>query len=161
MEEGTRAKRTVFIGGINDDIDEEAILEQFQVFGTVLEVQIPPAQVPHNNYQNANQSGPKHRGFAFVTYESASDAQDAIDNMDLNELKSRVIRVSLARPQKTPMAGLGNRAVWESEDWLAHHTKPLAESGGVGARAAIRAQGNAIAEESKEEEANGDDAMEE
>ncbi len=35
MEEGARAKRTVFIGGINDEIDEEAIFEQFQTFGEV------------------------------------------------------------------------------------------------------------------------------
>ena len=76
MEEGTRAKRTVFLGGIGDEIDEAAIIEQFSTFGTltslcyvrihvytssrllciagdVLEVQIPPAQIPHNNYQNA------------------------------------------------------------------------------------------------------------
>jgi len=155
-----RAKRTVFIGGINDEIDEEAIFEQFQTFGTVLEVQIPPAQVPHNNYKNTNQSQAKNRGFAFVTYESAGDAQDAIDNMDLNELKTRVIRVSLARPQKTPMAGLGNRPIWESEEWLTQHTKPLAQSGGVGSRAAIRAQGKASSEEPKETETNGDDMEE-
>ncbi len=101
--------------------------------------------------------------------------------MDLNELKNRVIRVSLARPQKTPMAGLGNRpselssrpsilrkitltayfiTVWESEEWLTQHTKPLAQSGGVGSRAAIRAQGKASSEEPKETETNGDDMEE-
>ena len=53
---------------------------------------------------------PKHRGFAFVTYTSAADAADAIDNMDMNELRGRVLRVNLARPQKTPVSGMGNRA---------------------------------------------------
>ena len=53
---------------------------------------------------------PKHRGFGFVTYTSAGDAQDAIDNMDLNELRGRVLRVNLAKPQLVPTAGLGNRA---------------------------------------------------
>lgn len=51
----------------------------------------------------------KHRGFAFVTYSSTSDAQDAIDNMDLNELRGHVIKVNLARSMKTPMQLGGNR----------------------------------------------------
>lgn len=53
----------------------------------------------------------KHRGFAFVTYASPADAQDAIDNMDLNELHGRVIKVNIARPFKaTIQPGAGNRA---------------------------------------------------
>ena len=52
----------------------------------------------------------KHRGFAFVTYTSTSDAQDAIDNMDLNELRGRVLRVNLARPQKLTAATSGYKA---------------------------------------------------
>lgn len=52
----------------------------------------------------------KHRGFAFVTYGSSADAQDAIDNMDMNELHGKVLKVNLARPMKTPMQLGGNRA---------------------------------------------------
>ena len=52
----------------------------------------------------------KHRGFAFVTYSSPADAQDAIDNMDLNELNGRVLRVNLARPMKGATQAAGNRA---------------------------------------------------
>ena len=52
----------------------------------------------------------KHRGFAFVTYGSSADAQDAIDNMDLNEILGRVIKVNLARPMKGPVQLGGNRA---------------------------------------------------
>lgn len=52
----------------------------------------------------------KHRGFAFVTYTSSGDAQDAIDNMDLNVLSGRVLRVSLAKPQRMTAAASGNRA---------------------------------------------------
>jgi peptidyl-prolyl isomerase E (cyclophilin E) len=73
---------------------------------------------------------PKSRGFAFVTYSTQIDAQDAIDNMDLNEFRygvtqalahgptyhsfihpcsrsGRVIRVNLARPQKGALANGG------------------------------------------------------
>lgn len=52
----------------------------------------------------------KHKGFGFVTFASSADAQDAIDNMDLNELRGKVLRVNLARPSKMPVQGLGNKA---------------------------------------------------
>lgn len=53
---------------------------------------------------------PKHRGFAFITFGSSADAQDAIDNMDMNELKGRVLKVNLARPMKGALQPNGNRA---------------------------------------------------
>lgn len=34
MEEGTKSKKTVFVGGIGDDVDETVILESFSPFGT-------------------------------------------------------------------------------------------------------------------------------
>jgi len=52
----------------------------------------------------------KHRGYGFVTFTAQSDAMDAIDNMDMNEFKGRVIKVNLAKPQKLTGQGLGNRA---------------------------------------------------
>ncbi|KAJ3787834.1 hypothetical protein GGU10DRAFT_135610 [Lentinula aff. detonsa] len=133
MEEGTKAKKTVFVGGIGDDVDENVIYEHFATFGDVIEVQLPSAAT---NLHQQNEA--KHRGFAFVTYSSTSDAQDAIDNMDLNELRGRVIKVNLARPMKTPMQLGGNRAVWESEEWLKQHVKPLDQSGGVQGRNAAK-----------------------
>jgi len=133
MEEGTKTKKTIFVGGIGDDIDQTIIYEQFSTFGDIIEVQLPLA--PANPGQ---QGDVKHRGFAFVTYGSSNDAQDAIDNMDMNELKGKVIKVNLARPMKGPIEAGNNRAVWESEEWLKQHAKPLAESGGVQGRTANR-----------------------
>jgi RNA recognition motif-containing protein len=52
----------------------------------------------------------KHRGYAFVTYSSAGDTQDAIDNMDMNELRGRILKVSIARPMKGVTPATGNRA---------------------------------------------------
>lgn len=34
MEEGTKTKRTVFVGGVGDDVDEAALMEAFSTFGT-------------------------------------------------------------------------------------------------------------------------------
>jgi peptidyl-prolyl isomerase E (cyclophilin E) len=33
MEEGGKTKKTIFIGGIGEDVDEEAILQAFSTFG--------------------------------------------------------------------------------------------------------------------------------
>ncbi|KII88467.1 hypothetical protein PLICRDRAFT_110365 [Plicaturopsis crispa FD-325 SS-3] len=126
MEEGSKAKKTVFVGGISEEVDESIIYESFSTFGDIIEVQLPSAAT-----NTTQQAEGKHRGFAFVTYSSSGDAQDAIDNMDLNELRGRVIKVNLARPMKGPSQVGGNRAIWESEEWLQQNAKPLAESGGA------------------------------
>ncbi|PPQ76420.1 hypothetical protein CVT26_013077 [Gymnopilus dilepis] len=159
MEEGTKTKKTVFVGGISDDTDEAIIYESFSTFGDILEVQIPP---PANQHQNPAPDAPKHRGFAFVTYTSSADAQDAIDNMDMNELKGRILKVNLARPMKTAAANLsGNRAIWESEEWLKEHVKPLAQSGGVQGRRAQSGSQEPESAPTKEGNDEDEDAMEE
>jgi peptidyl-prolyl isomerase E (cyclophilin E) len=33
MEEGTKAKKTIFVGGISDDTDEATLYESFATFG--------------------------------------------------------------------------------------------------------------------------------
>ncbi|KZP19457.1 RNA-binding domain-containing protein [Athelia psychrophila] len=131
MEEGTRTKKTVFIGGVAEEVDESTIYEHFSTFGDIIEVQLPSATTDPNRQAEA-----KHRGFAFVTYGSAADAQDAIDNMDMNEMSGKVLKVNLARPMKGQLQAGGNRAVWESEEWLQQYAKPLAQSGGVQGRGA-------------------------
>ncbi|KAJ6630832.1 RNA-binding domain-containing protein [Mycena sp. CBHHK59/15] len=158
MEEGTKSKKTVFVGGVAEEVDESIIYEHFSTFGDIIEVQLPSAAT-----NPTLQAEAKHRGFAFVTYGSSADAQDAIDNMDLNELQGRVIKVNLARPMKglTQQPG-GNRAstspspaVWESEEWLKANALPLGKSGGVQGR-------NAKSEDTIEEETAEDaNAMEE
>jgi len=125
-DEGIRTKRAVFVGGLAQTVNEAILLQAFSAFGDVIDIQIPPAPSPEQPSQES-----RHRGFAFVTFISEQDAQDAIDNMDMNELEGRVLKVSLARPQRATVQGAGNRAVWESEEWLTQHVKPLSESGGV------------------------------
>ncbi|KAG0707718.1 RNA-binding domain-containing protein [Suillus ampliporus] len=154
MEEGTKGKKTIFIGGIGDDVDETVIYEHFAAFGDIIEVQLPPA--PTNPSQPTEF---KHRGFAFVTYSSPADAQDAIDNMDLNELRGRVLKVNQAKAMKGLQPPDGNRAIWESEEWLQQHAKPLAQSGGVQGRTAQ--QGSSAEKDEEQTNAEDADAMEE
>lgn len=63
MEEGTKAKKTVFVGNLAEDVNESIIYEHFQTFGMftiltatrslhsvgdIIEVQLPPANTnPH------------------------------------------------------------------------------------------------------------------
>jgi peptidyl-prolyl isomerase E (cyclophilin E) len=100
----------------------------------VIEVQLPTAQVHTRPGQepgssvlrvsyicaHASTEPGKHRGFAFVTFASAEDAADAIDNMDMNELQGRVLKCNLARPTKTPAQVGGNRAGACAAVWDAH-----------------------------------------
>ncbi|KAF9246492.1 RNA-binding domain-containing protein [Melanogaster broomeanus] len=158
MEDGTKGKKTIFVGGIGEEVDQSLIYEHFSTFGDIVEVQLPSAAT-----NPALESEAKHRGFAFVTYASPADAQDAIDNMDLNELRGRVLKVNIARPIKASIQpGAGNRAIWESEEWLMQHAKPLAQSGGVQGRNAQREDNKANDEEVGDAvDADDEEAMEE
>jgi len=49
----------------------------------------------------------------------------------MNELRGRVLKVSLARPLKGVQQPAGNRAIWESEEWLKQYAKPLSSGGGL------------------------------
>ena len=48
MEQGSRTKKTIFIGGISDDVDETNIYDNFSTFGDIIEVQLPPASTDPN-----------------------------------------------------------------------------------------------------------------
>lgn len=93
--------------------------------------------------------------------------------MDMNEFRGRVLKVNLAKPQRGPVQGAGNRAstcetdlawpvifvtyvsstipVWESEEWLQTHAQHAAGREGVKARM----------EEEKDRDEQNNDAMEE
>ena len=45
MEEGTKAKKTVFVGGIGDGIDEAALYEAFSTFGALVSTVLPTFKI--------------------------------------------------------------------------------------------------------------------
>lgn len=63
-------KRTVYVGGLADDVTEKLINAAFIPFGDISDIQMPV------DYESQ-----RHRGFAFIEYETAEDAAAAIDNM--------------------------------------------------------------------------------
>ncbi|KAJ3414503.1 pre-mRNA-processing factor 17 [Chytridiales sp. JEL 0842] len=116
-----KAHDGVVIGcGIDETINNELLHAAFIPFGEIVEIQIPSD--PSSRDNNA------HKGYAFIEFESATDAKEAIENMHLSELGGRVIKVTLAKPSRLKEMGGGGaggggpaRAVWAEEGWLQKH----------------------------------------
>lgn len=68
---GTNAKTTLFVGGLHEDVTPEILRAAFLPFGEIKDISVP-----------LDHTTGKHRGFGFVQYEEASDAADAVDNMN-------------------------------------------------------------------------------
>jgi len=80
-------------------MNESSLLSIFSTFGDISDVQLP-----RQTDQGACvmfmpltcMSVSKHRGYAFITYTQEEDAEDAMDNMNLNELHGVRIRCRLS-----------------------------------------------------------------
>ncbi|KAK4634956.1 Peptidyl-prolyl cis-trans isomerase E [Fulvia fulva] len=114
MADPTRQKSTVFVGGLDNQVNENTLYDAFVPFGEIVEVSLPKPELKSNH--------DPHRGFGYVEFSLAEDAREAIDNMDQSELYGRVIKVNQAKPQKTENEGLGSRtAIWEQEGYAAKY----------------------------------------
>ncbi len=123
-------KKTVYVGGLAEEVDEGVLRAAFVPFGDLTEVQVPV------DYKTE-----KHRGFAFVEFESQEDAKAAIDNMNDAELFGRTLKVNLAKPLR--LRENSSRPVWADDEWLQKYAgKSIVgkgdgtEGGGEGAAAA-------------------------
>lgn len=106
MTDANRWKATVYVGGLSQTATQSHVLDAFIPFGEIVEVKVPKQDKPN--------SAEPHRGFAYVEYEDAADAKEAINNMDQSELFGRVLKVSQAKAPKSADEGLGSKtAVWE------------------------------------------------
>ncbi|KAK0705218.1 RNA recognition domain-containing protein [Lasiosphaeris hirsuta] len=114
MTDTARWKSTVYVGGLAPVVTTGNLHDAFIPFGEIADVALP-------KNENPNATEP-HRGFAYVEFEDAEDAKEAIDNMDQSELFGRVIKVSAAKVPKSSTSGLGAKtALWEQEGWLAEN----------------------------------------
>lgn len=106
MTDANRWKATVYVGGLSQTATQSHVFDAFIPFGEIVEVKVPKQDKPN--------STEPHRGFAYVEYEDAADAKEAINNMDQSELFGRVLKVSQAKAPKSADEGLGSKtAVWE------------------------------------------------
>lgn len=98
-------KKVLHVGGLADDIDVNLLKSTFSAFGDIVDVNLP-----------LDYTTQKHKGFAFVEFQSPEDAADAIDNMDNGELLGRTIRVKIARPVKYNQNT--SKPIWANDEYL-------------------------------------------
>lgn len=84
----------LYIGNLSYSVTEDQLRDLFSQFGTVVEVSIITDR----------ESG-RSKGFAFVTLETAEQAQEAIAKLHETEFEGRKLIVSIARPKTDRPSG--------------------------------------------------------
>lgn len=98
-------KKTLYVGGLPDDVDIKLLKSMFSAFGDVVDINLPMDYTTN-----------KHKGYAFVEYQWPEDAADAIDNMDNSEILGKTIRANIAKPTK--FKDNTSRAIWDHDEYL-------------------------------------------
>ncbi|PKI86039.1 hypothetical protein MVES_000550 [Malassezia vespertilionis] len=98
--------QTIYIGGLDKHATVDELYQAFITFGDIHDIQIPKVM----------EGSDESRGFGFITFSNEEEAEDAIDNMHLNELRGNVLSVNAAKPQKMQLADT-RRAIWETDEW--------------------------------------------
>lgn len=123
-----RWKATVHVAGIHPAAVQRDVFDAFLPFGDIVEVTVPLETRPQQQEEGQEPIAPSqtHRGFAYVEFEDAEDAKEAIDNMDQSDFFGRIIKVSAAKVPKSANEGLNSKtAVWEQVS----HTTGTRQSG--------------------------------
>jgi len=100
-----QSRRALYVGGIADPVTETTLRAAFLPFGPIKSVDMP------RDYAKGT-----HRGFGFVEFESADDAEEAIFNMDGAEIMGKSITVNLAQPNQHKLGS--SKPVWSSDEWF-------------------------------------------
>lgn len=82
---GDTLKRTLFVGGLEDNVTRDVLRAAFIPFGEILNVEVP-----------LDRNSKQHKGFGFVEFEEEEDADEAIANMHEAELYGQVLTVNKA-----------------------------------------------------------------
>ena len=87
--------KKLFIGGLSWGTDADSLRTAFEQFGEVTDAAVI-----------SDRETGRSRGFGFVTFAQASDAEDAINGMNDRELDGRNLNVSVAK-ERAPRGGGG------------------------------------------------------
>ncbi|CRH02459.1 RNA-binding protein, putative [Plasmodium relictum] len=85
----TDSSEVIFIGGIDETIDEKSLYDIFSSFGDIRNIEIP-----------INLMTKKNRGFAFIEYIEKDDAKHALYNMNNFEINGKKIYVNYSKTRK-------------------------------------------------------------
>jgi peptidyl-prolyl isomerase E (cyclophilin E) len=106
------SSKSLFVGGLAEDVTESLVRAAFIPFGDLSEVHVP--------LDHATQ---KNKGFAFVEFQDAEDAEAAIANMNGAEINGKPLRVN---PSKS--RGAKDKPVWHDacveKRWLRYCIVP-------------------------------------
>ncbi|HEX9048747.1 MAG TPA: RNA-binding protein [Verrucomicrobiae bacterium] len=86
----------LFVGNLSFQTTENDLHDAFAAYGTVTEANLMMDRMTN-----------RPRGFAFVTMNSAEEAQAAIAGLNGRDLSGRAITVNVARPREDRPAGGG------------------------------------------------------
>ena len=116
-ESSHHLKRTIYVGGLDENVTKEVFEAAFIPFGDIRTVALPKDRLTG-----------KHRGFGFIEFEEEEDAQHSIMNMHEAELYGRVLTVNLARkPAREP----GTKySVWPSDSSSRNEPEELSSTTG-------------------------------
>ena len=91
-------KCTLYVGGLDEElVTKDVFRSAFIAFGDIVSISMP--------FDNRTGKG---RGFGFVEFEDAADAQAAVDNMNNAELYGRVLKVNISQKSLG-----GDAAIWD------------------------------------------------
>jgi len=79
----------LFVGGLSWGTDDHALHAAFESYGDVTEAKVI-----------TDRDSGRSRGFGFVTFTQADDAQSAIAGLDGTDLDGRTIRVNIAENKR-------------------------------------------------------------
>ncbi|KAK3020844.1 hypothetical protein RJ639_045526, partial [Escallonia herrerae] len=111
----SRSSRTLYVGNLPGDIREKEVEDLFYKYGPVMHIDL---KIP-----------PRPPGYAFVEFEEARDAEDAIRGRDGYDFDGHRLRVELAH---------GGRGHSSSTDRYSNHSNGRGSRGGVSRRSDFR-----------------------
>jgi cold-inducible RNA-binding protein len=88
----------LFVGNLDFKTTENDLQDAFAAYGSVLETNVV-----------TDRATGRPRGFAFVTMNTAEEAQKAIDALNGKDMGGRALNVNVARPREERSGGGGPR----------------------------------------------------
>ncbi len=94
-------QKKLFVGGVSWGTTDDGLREAFERFGQIVEAKVI-----------TDRDSGRSRGFGFVTFTEAADADNAIREMDGSMLDGRTIKVNEAQERSRDGGGRGRRDAW-------------------------------------------------
>ncbi len=89
----------IYVGNLAYKVSDKDLKEIFEEFGEVVSAKVI-----------TDRETGRSKGFGFVEMENESEAQQAIDELDGNEMNGRAIKVNKAKPKPSGNRGSGKKS---------------------------------------------------